>query len=261
MAIKLLMISGYGMRRQSWAHEAAHVRQHVDWIEEVIVSTGNPLGPYEQRASQIMAEIGDRLQPADRLIIIAHSFGGVVARYLASRRLLDPAAIVTIATPHYGVQHVDLYQQVVQQLPMLGPLVKGGYTVLTRLYGTNPRALDQLTTEAMATFNDDHPDRPDVVYQSYGCVAEKVSWWLRLAFALLTAYSKLPNDGLIALPSTHWGTYMDTVICDHNEAVGWSGPNHFDSAQFVVDILDRLPEAVKNNPLEATQTIVTDQSN
>ena len=246
MKVRLLFICGFGMRAYNWADEADHVRQHVDWIDDVLVQTGNPLGSYQQRSSEILAGLGNRIQPEDHLIIIAHSFGGVIARYMASRQLLNPAAIITIATPHYGVQHADFYLRVTQQLPLLGPIIKGGYTLLTRALGADDRAIEQLSTDGMRTFNDRYPDHPDVVYHSYGCVAERVSIWLWPMSTLLSAYSGLPNDGLIALPSTHWGTYMDTITCDHNEVVGWSGPNNLDSAQLVVDMLERLPEAVKH---------------
>lgn len=174
---------------------------------EVITTAVPPSAAIEDRAATLAREIA--AVAAGRTVnIIAHSMGGLDARYMVSR--LEPAnvkvaALVTIATPHHGSPFADYLlggrrsspipdetedkdgaaggkQQ--QQQQKKGAAAAAGETVaeiaaaplnLERLYGALRRvglgtgAFAQLTTRYMAEdFNPRTPDAAGVRYFSYG---------------------------------------------------------------------------------------------
>src|ERR1019366_9105219 len=90
-------------------------------IDRAITSLGHPLiipcvhptSSIALRAGQLKEAIISRLQELGRshqkVILMAHSMGGLDARYAVSRLGLDRhvAAIVTITTPHRGSPFAD----------------------------------------------------------------------------------------------------------------------------------------------------------
>jgi triacylglycerol lipase len=81
------------------------VETHLGGFPRVFVPSVNPIGSIEQRAKQLASAIGSRNDLVDPLHIIAHSMGGLDARFLITH-LRDVgkrvATLVTIGTPHRG---------------------------------------------------------------------------------------------------------------------------------------------------------------
>ncbi|HWP40036.1 MAG TPA: hypothetical protein VNL70_03850, partial [Tepidisphaeraceae bacterium] len=129
----------------------------------LIVSRVHPTGPIRLRASQLKKTILQQIEAQgieDRLIIIAHSMGGLDARYMVSRLGMASrvAAIVTVCTPHHGSPYADWC------LKNLGNRLGG--LKLMNLLGLDVRAVSDLTVESCARFNEAVPDHPDVRYYS-----------------------------------------------------------------------------------------------
>ena len=151
--------------------------------------------------------------------LVAHSMGGLDARYLAAH--LDPdhrvKSLVTVASPHRGTSVAAWVLESDMPVPRL----------IRRAGGP---ALRELTPSARAA--DPIPDRADVAYASYACcrpIAE-LPLWLRHFGRTIPD----DNDGLVPVDSARWGTFCGIVRTDHIEVVGWSLalPNRSESRPF-----------------------------
>ncbi len=243
MAVKVLLIPGFSEPKRVWFDEARFVSQQLTWIDEVIVSGGNPMGSYQQRAKETLVEIEGRIKPENQLIVVGHSFGGIIARYMTSLGYLQPRHLVTIATPHRGIQHAEVYAR--SACDRIGPILVSWmfrrlYRFIVSCFGADEEALLQLTVEGMRKFNEEYKDVESTTYWSYACVAEQVGTLLRIPHLLLSAYTSEPNDAIVTLGSAKWGHFVGTVSCDHVEVVGSRGPNRFDSAQFLLSTFEPM---------------------
>jgi triacylglycerol lipase len=145
-----------------------------------------------------------------RVLIIAHSMGGLDARYmLAHLGMADRvAALVTVATPHLGSPYADWC------IKNLGERM-GGMKLL-KLLKLDMRAISDLSTASCAKFNETVPDHPDVNYFSVSAARE----WHRVPPFLLHSYKLIrdlegDNDGLVSVKSAAWGRHLATWPADH----------------------------------------------
>jgi triacylglycerol lipase len=141
--------------------------------------------------------------PHDRVDIIAHSLGGLDARYALAHLGLDKRvrSLVTIGTPHHGSQIADV----------TGPIAK-----LFKF-----EAVGWLSTASLAKFNRDVPDAPNV---RYACVVGRAGRSLPLPLVAAHAYLARVggiNDGLVCVSSQYWGEVMAEIEADHLAQIGW----------------------------------------
>src|SRR5688500_19375202 len=80
----------------------------------LIISRVHPTGSIERRARELKEVLLRQLKALDvdereRVVILAHSMGGLDARYMISKLGMDDrvAALVTITTPHRGSPYAD----------------------------------------------------------------------------------------------------------------------------------------------------------
>ena len=176
--------------------------------------------------------------PAERVNIIAHSMGGLDARYAISRLGLAPrvASLVTIGTPHLGTPLARVAGRLVRAPVMrwLGP------------FGRPLETIHDLTPEAMEAFNRDVPDAPGVDYTS--CVGVAVGsaparqnargslgvHWV--STRLLPAFSR--GDGLVPRESQRWGMVLWEIEANHWAQIGWL--YGFDAGSFYEQITRTL---------------------
>ncbi|WP_232797903.1 lipase family alpha/beta hydrolase [Salinibacter altiplanensis] len=253
----VVLMHGFGVgasfRRGGHLHEEAlHLRS------QGVRAVAPNVSPYDTVRART-ATWNDRLQHvldetgADRLLLIAHSMGGLDARYLISAMGWHEAvdALVTIATPHRGSSVASL----VLDQP---ELVRDWLTDMADWVGTHiledgsaniRKALTELTPEYMEnTFNPDVPDHPDVEYWSYGCRAGKGT---DIPIAPIFRYlnrrlyeEEGENDGIVSVESARWGHYQGTIDADHARQVGLSSglAASFDSNAFYTTIVEKLAE-------------------
>ncbi len=184
---------------------------------EVHVLRMSPLGSIPARARQLAEQV-DRLG-ADRVNIVAHSMGGLDARYAIAALGIGPrvASLTTIGTPHHGTPLADL-----------------GASLLLPPFGRRPAdrgALLDLTTARMEAFE---REIVDVAGVEYGCVVVAARR-RQVHPLLLPAYLFLrqragDNDGVVPVASQRRGEVRGEIEADHWGAVGWSGG--FDAAAF-----------------------------
>lgn len=166
------------------------------------------------RAEQLAAYIAGPAEP--RVNLVAHSLGGLDARYAISRLGLSSkvAALVTIGTPHRGTPLAEVGSNAAAKL------LRGGLPQL----GLDLDALDWLTPEAAARFNAEVADHPWVVYLSVAGKAGRAE----LSPLLWPSHKYLEgkggaNDGVVPRSSQVWGAEVLELDLDHWAQIGWSG--------------------------------------
>lgn len=150
----------------------------------------------------------------ERVVIVAHSLGGLDARHMISRLGMAGrvAGLVTIATPHRGSTYADW---------VVGNLGRRlGGERLVRALGLDLRALTDLTTPAMTQFNDLTPDAPGVAYLSIStrCAPAHVPAFYRHSHGVVFRHEG-ENDGLVSVVSARWGEHLGTWPVDHLHAI------------------------------------------
>lgn len=178
--------------------------------------------------------------------IIAHSLGGLDARYALSKLGLASRvrSLVTIGTPHHGTP--------------LASFATDGALGLARkaiaIIGIKLEALDWLSPAALEKFNADVADAPGV---RYACVVggiREAGTPVALAIAPTHAYLRRvagPNDGLVPISSQYWGETIAEIEADHWEQVGWrmTMRGSFDALAMYAFIVARLGDV---KPLAAS---------
>lgn len=195
---------------------------------EVITTTVPPSSSVEQRAAELARGIEAQAQ-GKSVNIIAHSMGGLDARYMISQ--LKPAGVrvkslVTVATPHHGSTFADYLMDEIgpERLPSL-------YNMWERITGFETGAFNQLTKRYMTEdFNPKTPDDPEVRYFSYGAMVHEKPPLLspfRLSHGIIHGIEG-PNDGLVSVQSSQWGTYKGTLSgVNHLDLINWSNRFRF----------------------------------
>lgn len=167
-----------------------------------------PTGGVVERAKQLREQI--RAWTQEPVNLIAHSMGGLDARYLISH--LDMAdhvkTLTTVSTPHHGSYMADWFiQNFRQRVPLLVALEAMGISV---------DGFRDCRPAICHNFNLNTLNAPQVRYFSYAGEVPlgKVTPMLRRAWDLLTPIEG-PNDGLVSVQSARWGEYLGAIHADH----------------------------------------------
>lgn len=192
---------------------------------------------------------------AEKINIIAHSKGGLDARYAISCLGMDKyvATLTTVCTPHRGSELVDFLLEKLPK-PVVEFVAKKYNGIYTKLGDESPdfiAGITDLTAGRAQTFNEDMPDSPDVSYRSYMTLMNgfmSAGFPLNIGYLLLKRFGG-PNDGLVREESAKHGDYTliplkkgrgishgDTIDLMHENIDG------FDVREFYVDIFRRLAE-------------------
>jgi triacylglycerol lipase len=215
---------------------------------------------------------------ADKVHIIAHSMGGLDSRYLVTHMgYFDKVASITsIASPHRGTYIADA---VIGLVPDEFDVAVNAFATLLGMsineVADDAHLQDALTDISEANtpyFNADTPDRPEVYYQSWAAVShvfgspgfkddeacEGLFYGpgdsadsldpLLVANAPIVAHGwhLYPNDGLVRVSSSKWGSFRGCLRADHLDQVGQvndSGPDPdtgFDHIAFYIQVATEL---------------------
>lgn len=215
---------------------------------QVIAPPVSPTGPITKRAPVLAQAIKDFATPTDKACIIAHSMGGLDARF-AIVHDDDVAArvhtLVTIGTPHFGSPIADKFSVASE----LHKLLNVDSRLLTELESTT--FLHDLTTGAGAAAE----DRKGITYHAIAGVGRHVGELFSFhtcalffpTFAIMAAHG-LANDGMVPKDSAAGGEKLWEVWpCDHADEIGWdldhpeTGPSP-EHLQRYVSIVQRLPQ-------------------
>ncbi|GME36021.1 Triacylglycerol lipase [Neofusicoccum parvum] len=237
---------------------------------EVITAAVPPSGSVEARAAKLGESIAERAQ-GKSVNIIAHSMGcvfpclvgkwldradrpcrGLDSRYMISQLKppkVDVKSLTTIASPHRGSAFADFL------MDQIGPnnLPKAYKTL--EFFGLETGAFSQLTRNYMQNeFNPKTPDLEGVKYYSYGATLEPTRWSVfKPSHDIVKELEGAPNDGLVSVPSSKWGTYKGTLVgVSHLDLINWTSrvkwmlysmvgnKPHFNAIALYLDICDML---------------------
>ena len=180
-----------------------------------------PTAPIAVRAQKLVALL--EALPGDRFNLIAHSMGGLDARFAIARLGLSRrvASLVTIGAPHRGTPLAD------------APLARLAARALRVL------ALSDLTPAAVERFNREVPDVEGVAYCSVVAASDlsetnPLLWPTHLYLSRRAGR----NDGIVPAQSQRWGHVLREVEADHWAQVGWS--LRFDAVGLYEDVLREL---------------------
>lgn len=251
----VVMMHGFGImaafQRGGHLHqEAMHLRQRGVRAYAPNVAPYNSIrvraAMWKRRIAHILDETG-----ASTLSLIAHSMGGLDARYLITKLGLHEhvAALVTVSTPHRGTSIAEV---VLNQPDLVRDwLANVADYIGTRAMKDTPsnvlQAISELTPKHMrSSFNPDVPDHPSVRYWSYaGRAGKGTDVPLDPFFYVLNSivYKREGvNDGYVAVDSARWGTFVDTIDADHARQIGIRSSlgADFDANAFYTDIVRML---------------------
>jgi triacylglycerol lipase len=212
-----------------------------------------PYNSVPVRARYLAAQVDQvlRASSAAKVNLVAHSMGGLDARYLISSLGYGNrvASLTTISTPHRGSYVADV------GLKLSPGFADDALNAIARAWGetfssvasdANMRAaLLSLSEKNAPAFNAANPDDARVFYQSYAGVSSVLGIpnpkddgacggrWLTsgsadrmdallVGGAAFVAHgtSLLPNDGMVMVSSARWGTFQGCVAADHLDEVG-----------------------------------------
>jgi triacylglycerol lipase len=206
-----------------------------DFLEKqkipVYITNRDGVGNVTNCAQQLKEEILEILKKenCDKVNLIAHSKGGVDARYMISRLGMAEhiASLTTLSSPHHGSR---VAVHLLNMPRFFRNILEFSLNTFFRLWGDqNPDAVQMaqdLTPEAMAEFNKNVPDAPGVYYQSYASVAPRAkNPFLLIPYRLSRKWEQRPTDGMVAVESAQWSNYRGCLRkpTDHFHLAGIFG--------------------------------------
>ncbi len=182
----------------------------------VLVPRLSPTGGVRDRAAQLKAFL-ERETPGEPVHLLAHSMGGLDARFMISR--LDMGrrvlSLTTLGTPHRGTAFADW--GVLRFERLLKPVF--------RLFGIPAQAFYDLTTARCKEFNEQVPDAPGVRY--FSVAARHRGHYLKPEWLLshsIVTREEGPNDGVVSIASASYGESHGIWEGDHLSLVNWFNP-------------------------------------
>ncbi|HTG33509.1 MAG TPA: hypothetical protein VLB76_11335 [Thermoanaerobaculia bacterium] len=220
----------------------------------VLAATTVPLGTIEQRAELLAQQILDAKFDTSPVHILAHSMGGLDARFLIARNVRGVASriasLTAIGTPHFGSPIATL-------LDKANPFTKfphlGAHSEFIAELRENTNAVHDLSEATARTFNEECPDDPRVRYFEVAGVGRQgrllpVSALFLPTFAIVSHHAPGKNDGVVSLKSaTRNGTRKPTAKWpgDHADLIGHNLDSPTLSADPPFPYLEKYEELVR----------------
>ena len=221
--------------------------RYFNSLERALSDTNIPVYFPELRRNGSIKERGQQLfefvekVPESNLHFIAHSMGGLDARYLISN--LDSSTRIrslrTVGTPHRGTPTASW------------ALETGGIRQWLIRWYSMPGIAD-LTEKACGKFNEENPDRTDVDYYSFNAARPISEFpWILRRYGKLIENCAGKNDSMVPVSSALWGDSSATIRAHHAELVGWrlgspkeSNGNAFDHVKFYRSLVEDIVKSI-----------------
>ena len=182
----------------------------------VVAPQLSPTSGVAERAQQLKKFIQGAF-PQEKVHLIAHSMGGLDARYAISCLGLheQTLSLTTLGTPHRGTTAADVGVSRLEKL--IKPWLK--------FFNIPCDAFYDLTTEKCQAFNDKVPDVPGVNY--YAIAGRNHGPWLSPEWwipAGIVSFREGQNDGIVSVASAHHHYDHESWEGDHLSMVNWPNP-------------------------------------
>jgi triacylglycerol lipase len=270
------LVLNHGIFGFATFHGIAYFNGVVDYLTSkfpnlrILVAQVPPTGTVEVRGTELGKQIlqalqpGGLLDPNESIHIIAHSMGGLDARFLLSPdnpgNMADRiVSLTTISTPHKGSPVADLLVKLLDPLNITGEEKLLSQIIRERLsfIGIEVGGLRNLTTKEVERFNQRFRDNDGTQRFSVAGAGRNKKIFdihlntcgtLRLAYTLIKEVTGgADNDGLVSLDSAAWGNEPEVWFADHADEIGHdldygltAGPAHFDYLTKYKTLVDRL---------------------
>jgi triacylglycerol lipase len=206
----------------------------------ILVTDVAPAGRIELRGAELGETIlaaltsGGKLEAGQDVHIVAHSMGGLDARFCLSpanndniQKAASVVSLTTISTPHRGSPIADILtaDNLLDRLSRTLPSVTGPLQKFLDQLDLSTEGLQDLTTEATAAFNETYGDNDKVLYSSYagrGRGGATHTCALLLApYGLVALRGQGDNDGFVSVASATWGKDpVEVWPADHADEIG-----------------------------------------
>lgn len=230
----LLMVHGMGFRDRKhlcyWGRIPQTLESHGT---KVFFGNQDAVGSVESNAEILAKSLDQALEitGAEKVNILAHSKGGLEARYLVNHGYKDKiASITTIDTPHHGSHTIDFLMKTPKPIVKVAAF---GTDVWMKILGDkHPAAykcFETLMTTTASQFNSENPAPDNVYCQSYafkvdGAFSDPVFCF---TYPLVRRFDG-DNDGMVSVDSATWENFKGVHTSpsrrgiSHADVVDWT---------------------------------------
>ncbi|MBN2878837.1 MAG: triacylglycerol lipase [Clostridia bacterium] len=251
----LLLLHGVGFRDLKYLNYWGRIpKQLVKNGASVYYGNQEAWGTIEANAEDVKKKILEitKEKKGAKVNIIAHSKGGLDARYTISKLGMDDyvASLTTISTPHRGSFILDFALKLPKKLfSFIGRLTNKYFK---KIGDTNPdfeTACRQFLTENAKEFNEQVKDSDKVYYQSYTSIMSRAHSDFILFFPyLIGRFQGQKSDGLVAPESAKWGEFKGVIETErtrgisHGDIIDLRRNDYkgFDVREFYVKLVNEL---------------------
>lgn len=181
------------------------------------VTDQDGVGTIPNNAKQLKNQIEAfcKAQGCEKVNIIAHSKGGLDARYMISALDMSSrvASLTTLSTPHHGSKlSAALLRYPRWLIGHICFFINKFYWIFRDECPDILSAAKELTDTAMQDFNTVILNAPGVYYQSYSSQTSKANAFLVFIPYQISRYCEQDEtDGLVSVRSSQWGDYKGQI--------------------------------------------------
>jgi triacylglycerol lipase len=184
-------------------------------------------GTVEENAKKLKETVRDIVCRHEKVNIIAHSRGGLEARYLINELEMGDyvASLTTVSTPHRGAKIMNIALLIPTVLYKVAAFFVNLWCKIIGdknpdFYSSSLELSERYCTE----FNEKYPNKEGIYYQSY---ASKLKYFFGdPLFILLNPILKISdgdNDGLCPVESAKWGDFKGVITTKGLFGISHSG--------------------------------------
>ncbi|MBO4989223.1 MAG: alpha/beta hydrolase [Clostridia bacterium] len=189
------------------------------------------VGTIAHNAAQIKRAIQSILkeQGVEKVNLIAHSKGGLDARYMISALGMEDqvASLTTLSTPHHGSK---MSRTLLKMPDWMARFIAFWTNLVYRIFGDDAPDLltvaRELTDTYLLEFNESVLNSEKVLYQSYSsgiCNRRMIAMFVPHKLSVYCEGGR--TDGMVSVESSKWGTYRGEIggEVNHLEMVSFYG--------------------------------------
>lgn len=214
----IVLIHGTGFRDRKLINYWGRIPKALENAgAKVFYSNHDAWGTFESNAEIIKSSILAVLDEtkAEKINLIAHSKGGIEARYMISALEMEPyiASLTTISTPHYGSKTMDFCFKLPTFLfKVSATFVNLYFKLLGDKHPDFYKASTQLTTLYCNEFNQKIINSENIYYQSYATkMKNSFSDILLFLPHFIVKRIEGDNDGIVAVNSATWVNFKGVI--------------------------------------------------
>ncbi len=216
----LLMLHGFGFRDdRKFSYWGRIPKLLSDKGCKLFYGEQDSCATVEDNAVHLKSKLEEILSVtgAEKVNIIAHSKGGLEARYLISSLGMEDkvASLTTIGSPHRGSRTIEKVPDFV--LKMVAFFVNVWMKKIGDKHPDSYKSFLSFRSDSAEVFNRENPDSDKVYYQSYAFVMRHdfLLWFPHLVINRCEG----ANDGLVTVTSAEWGDFKGVVKCNSRKGI------------------------------------------